>query len=225
MNSFRASCVFVLISFLSLSGCSTTQQAYIQNIKMYLDSDINVTVSNDDIRQSKADLIYVVIGERPRATMALAFIENGQYKWLSQDKAMFITENGRLVRTVGLAHNLIYVSNLSNDPLKMPSVDNTNVKWNRVIDTELGDYGTQLSSQTSMIDKELLLIQQKEFVTTKFTELVKYQSALNGDATWTNIFWYDKASGQLLKSSQKTSAQSETIEITYISRAIRLLGE
>lgn len=224
MTSFNAYCVLIVISLLLVGGCSTTQQAYIQNIRMYLDSDVNVTVSNDDIIQSKVDLIYVEIGERPRATMALAFIENGQYKWLSQDKAMFITENGRLIKTVGLAHNLIYVSNLSNDPLKIPTILNS-IQWNRVIDTEFGDYGTQLSSQMSMINNESLILQQQEYMTTKRVELVRYQSALNGDDVWTNTFWFHQASGQLLKSSQKTSSLSETIEITYISRALRLLGE
>lgn len=225
MSSSNTYLVAIILSLLFISSCSTTQQAYLQNIKMYLDSDINVTVSNEDITQSKADLIYVVIGDRPRATMALAFIENSQYKWLSQDKAMFITENGRLVRTVGLPHNLIYVSNLSNDPLKIPLENNSNSQWDRVIDTEFGDFGTQLSSQTSIVSNELLLVQQEEFVTTKYIELVRYQSAVNGDNVWTNTFWFHRESGQLLKSSQKASSQSETIEITYISRAIRLLGE
>lgn len=225
MKTYKASYLFALVSFFFLSGCSTTQQAYLQNIKMYLDSDVNVTVSNEDIIQSKVDLIYVEIGERPRATMALAFIENGRYKWLSQDKAMFITENGRLVRTLGLTHNLIYVSNLSNDPLKTSTASNDALQWNRFIDTDFGDFGTQLTSQTSIVDNELLLVQQEEFVTTKYTELVRYQSALSGDDVWINTFWFHPASGQLLKSSQKTSSQSEVVEITYISRVIRLLGE
>lgn len=225
MKLFNTKLVLMLISLLYLSSCSNTQQAYIQNVEMYLDSGLNVTVSNNDIKQSKADLIYVKIGERPRATMALAFIENGQYKWLSQDKAMFITENGRLIRTVGLPHNLIYVSNLPNDPLKTSIANNSNSSWNRVIDTEFGDFGTQLSSETSIINNELLLVQQQEFVTTKHVELVRYKSALNGDDVWTNAFWFHQGTGQLLRSSQKTSSQSEAIEITYISRAIRLLEE
>lgn len=225
MKLFNAKFVLILISLLFLSSCSNTQQAYIQNVKMYLDSDVNVTVSSDDVKRSTVDLIYVKIGERPRATMALAFIENGQYKWLSQDKAMFITENGRLVRTVGLPKNLLYISNISNDPLKFPTTNNSNAEWDRIIDTDFNDFGAQLSSQTSIATNELLLVQQQEFLTSKRIERVRYQSALNGDDAWTNTFWFHQDSGQLLKSSQKASSQSEVIVITYISRAIRLLEE
>jgi hypothetical protein len=223
MNSFKASFSLIVISLLFTSACSTTQQAYIQNVEMYFDSGIDVILSNDGIRESNVDLIHVKNGERSLATMALAFIEDGQYKWLSQDGVMFITENGRLIRTIGLEHNLIYVSNLSTDPLKTPSTNDKEIQWERAIDTEFGDYGVNLSSQITIVTDEAISLQTEQLITRKYTESVHYRSEKFGEDRWTNTFWFHQSSGQLLKSSQKMSSQSEIIEITYLSRAMRLL--
>lgn len=223
MKSFKASFVLIVISLLFLSACSTTQQAYIRNVEMYLDSDTDITISNNQIKQSNVDLISVRNGDRPLATMALAFIEDGQYKWLSRDGVMFITENGRLIRTVGLAHNLVYISNLSSDPLKTAIPQSKKTQWNRFIDTEYGDYGVNLSSEISVVDNESIIVRSEPLLTKKYIEYVHYESEKYGEDKWTNTFWFHQASGQLLRSSQKMSSQTEIIEIIYISRALRLL--
>ncbi|MFT6267333.1 MAG: hypothetical protein ACJAVV_000130 [Alphaproteobacteria bacterium] len=223
MKPFKASFVLIVVSLFSISSCSTTQQAYLRNIEMYFESGIDVTLSNDEISQSTSDLIYVKNGDRSTVTMALGFIENGQYKWLSRDGVMLITENGRLVRTIGLEHNLLYVSNLSSDPLRTTSPHDKERQWDRVIDTEYGEYGVSLSSQTFIATNEVISVQTQQLVTNKYVESVHYQSQKHGEHQWTNTFWFHQASGQLLKSSQKLSSQSETLEITYLSRAIRLM--
>jgi hypothetical protein len=42
------------------------------------------------------------------------------------------------------------------------------------------------------------------------------------NTTWENHFWYDKQSGELLKSIERTSPLSEPLEIIYLSRIARL---
>jgi len=223
MNPLKVSFLIVVISILFVTACSTTQQAYIRNVEMYFESDTAVNLSTEEIRQSAADLIYVKNGERSQVTMALAFIENEQYKWVSRDGVMFITENGRLVRTLNLDKNLLYVSHLSLDPLALPSFYDKDLQWDRVIDTQHGEYGVNVSSSTSVLINHLVDIQDAQLMTKKYLETVHYISQLHGKHTWINTFWFDQSSGQLLKSSQKMSPHSDAIEITYISRALRLL--
>lgn len=222
MKSFNASFILVLFSLL-ITACSTTQHAYIRNFEMYFESNEDIKLTAESVRDSAADLIYVQIGKRAQITMALAFIENGEYKWVSQDGVMFITKNGRLVRTVGLDRNLLYSSNLANDPLNLPSSYKQTVKWDRVIDTEFGEYGVKLSSDTSIIINQSIIIQNSALITKKYSEKVKYNSAKDGKRKWQNSFWIHQSSGQLLKSSQKISLYGETVEIAYISRAARLM--
>lgn len=224
MNSFTK-LFFISIPLFITASCSTTQQAYLNNIDIYFDSKVDVTQTIEDVKQSSVDLIYVKNGERPRATMALAFLENGQFKWISRDKVLLITENGRLAKTIGLDNDLNYISNLPKDPLKKPMRIKSNTHWNRVIDTDNGDYGANLSSTMDIIPNEQLLVLGTSFTTDKYSESVVYKSKLYGEQEWTNTFWFHIESGQLLKSIQKTSAQSDALELTYLTRASRLLGE
>jgi hypothetical protein len=222
MNPLKVSLI-VVISILFVTACSTTQQAYIRNVEMYFESNTAVNLSTEEIRQSAADLIYVKNGDRSQVTMALAFIENEQYKWVSRDGVMFITENGRLVRTLNLDKNLLYVSNLLLDPLALPSFYDKDLQWDRVIDTQHGEYGVNVSSSTSVFINQLVDIEDAQLMTKKYLETVHYNNQKHGKHTWINTFWLDQSSGQLLKSSQKMSPHSNAIEITYISRALRLL--
>lgn len=215
--------LLLLVLTVFLTACSTTQQAYVRNVQMYLEGNTGVSLSDEKIKNSSADLILVKNGSRAPVTMALAYIEGGLHKWVSSDNAMLIFQRGRLIRTLGLDSNLIFVSNLQYDPLILASSYERPVQWNRFIDTEYGDYGAQISSQTSISINQAVKIQSKAFITKKYVEEVQYQSELYGEHTWTNTFWFDQASGQLLKSSQKMSPQGDVIDITYLSRAIRLL--
>lgn len=223
MKLFKAPILIAILSILFTTACSTTQQAYVRNVQMYFEIKTPISLTADKIKDSPADLVLVKNGERASVTMALAFIENDQYKWVSRDGVMFITQNGRLVRSVGLDHNLLYVSELSNDPLASPALYKENAKWDRVIDTEYGDYGAHLSSQTSTFINQLISVQAEPFMTKKYLETVQYKSPANGQHTWTNTFWFEQSSGQLIKSSQKTSPHSEVVEMIYVSRAHRLL--
>lgn len=213
----------LVVTALFISACSNTQQAYLRNIQMFFESNADIVVSDEKIKNSFADLVLVKHGDSPQATMALAFVENGLHKWVSRDGVMFIFQRGRLIRSLGLKHNLLYVSNTQNDPLIAPSNYVTPVKWERIIDSEYGDYGARLNSSTTVIINQLLTIQSRLIMTKKYEEHVNYDSVKYGKHNWTNTFWVDQETEQLVKSIQKTSAQADPIEITYISRAIRLL--
>lgn len=211
-----------LVPFFLIS-CSSTQQAYRQNIQIYLDSDVDVVFSDEEIQSAGVDLIYVRSGERPLATMALAFIEDGQYKWLSQDNAMLITQSGRIVRTVGFITDLIYVDNLASDPLIKRVKETNQAEWNYFIDTNDSVVGAPIYSSFTEENNVKLHIHQHIFDTRKLIEEIEFTSKNSTSEKWINYYWFDLESGQLLKSFQKPSTNLDTFEITYISRALRLL--
>lgn len=225
MKVYKKAGLLVIASILLLSACSTTQLAYQQNIELYFSSKIGVALSNEAVKDSAVDLIYVKNGERPIATMALAYIENGQYKWLSNDNAMIVTNHGRLVRTLGFSENLLYVSQAIEDPVKFgANMTPSKNEWSRRIDTDIGDSGAKLSSQWQVIENTSLTVNDLEFSTVKVLEEVTYISALYGVHNWVNTFWFDSNTNQLLKSSQTIAPNIDSLEIIYISRALRLLA-
>ncbi|MEP4892435.1 MAG: YjbF family lipoprotein [Aliiglaciecola sp.] len=212
----------LICSILFLSACSSTQRAYKQNIELYFSSKDGVTLTKESVIESPIDLVYIKAGDRPYATLALAFIENNQYKWVSADDAVMITQNGRLVRTLGLDTNLIYVDNLTTDPLisKKDVADNAN--WNSYIDIDPQQYGIKFSSTFSRETNIPLTILEQQFSTTKVMENVTTQNALGNTVSWQNVYWYHTQSGQLLRSSQQFSGSTERYDLQYVSRAMRL---
>ena len=63
---------------------------------------------------------YLQVGDSPRALVVLAFAEQGELKWASADKNMFVTHDGRLIKTLGLPTNLRRISAATPDPLSSP---------------------------------------------------------------------------------------------------------
>ena len=45
--------------------------------------------------------------------------------WMSADGVMFVTQHGRLIKTVGLPNDLRYLGSLDKDPLKTSRLDKT----------------------------------------------------------------------------------------------------
>ncbi len=63
---------------------------------------------------------YMQLNGGPQLFAVLAFSENGQQKWVTQDGATIVTQHGRLVKTLLGGDNLIDVNNLATDPLAKP---------------------------------------------------------------------------------------------------------
>ena len=82
--------LIALLSVLFISGCSGTYQAYYNTLKLVFAEFPNSQLSLTDVEQSKIDLIAVKRGDRPQIVMALAYLEDGQHKWVSADNAMLI---------------------------------------------------------------------------------------------------------------------------------------
>lgn len=187
-----------------------------------MDVKDGIQLTEEEVIASKADLIYIISGERPQATMALAFIEDGNYKWVSRDNAVFVMQKGRLKRTSGLERDLLHVTSLESDPIK----DGANLKhgatWARHLDSEDNSFGVKLESQFQVKNDSSISIQNKSFRTVQITELVSFESSAYGNDEWINTFWFHKESGELLKSIQKNTPDADIYNITYISRAVRL---
>jgi hypothetical protein len=221
--------ISILISIF-ISGCSGTYHAYYQTLKIAFSEQKNAQMTLVDIQQSKADVVSVNRGERSTVIMALAYLENGQHKWVSGDNAMLIVENGRIVRTLGLSKNLLYLSNTHLDPLK--SLPYSVIKkdqpqrqtWSRIADHTGDEYGYSIESTFSQSKQDNVQVLGLNTEAVLYIETVQYNAPANYlrlNNSWQNHYWYAK-SGELIKSIQSVSPLSEPVEMTYLSRIARL---
>jgi hypothetical protein len=220
--------LFCCATLAFVSGCSGTYHSYIENLRLAFNSNGDVLYTLKSIANSKVDLIEVKNGERSKALMALSFIEGGQYKWVSRDQAVLIIDAGRIVRTLGFSKNLLHLSSNIYDPLKeMKSLGNGNIsslEWTREADWDGDEYGHEIVSKFKEFGSDYINSMSMNIETRLVIEELEYTPPSNYirfDKTWKNYFWYEKTSGQLIKSIQTLSPIGEQIEITYVSRIAR----
>ncbi|MFT4790293.1 MAG: hypothetical protein ACI95X_003140 [Paraglaciecola sp.] len=210
------------------SACSGTYHAYYQTLKIAFSDKSDAKITLVEVQQSSVDVISVRRGERPSVIMALAYIENGQHKWVSSDKAMFVIDKGRLIRTIGLNKNLLYSSSTDIDPLKSLPHKTMYVpqkqKWIRTVDQTDDEYGYSIESSFNDAIQDSVQVLNLDIDAILYVENLIYKvptDYIRINKNWKNYYWYTK-SGEMIKSIQMTSPLSEALEITYLSRIARL---
>jgi hypothetical protein len=215
----------IFISVTCLSSCSGTYHTYYETLELAFSEPQNATMELEEVANSKIDLMSVTRGERPAVIMALAFIENNQHKWVSSDEAMLIMEKGRIVRTVGLENNVTYMSNIAADPLQQRPMSINQKEWEFSLDWSNNQFGYPVASTFSKPSAEQLHVLSKDITTDVFTENLVYQAQsdyIHIQTEWSNTYWFDKKTGELIKAKVTLSPLSEPIEMIYLSRIARL---
>ncbi|RKQ40304.1 YjbF family lipoprotein [Enterobacter sp. R1(2018)] len=115
----------ILLVCLLLQACSATTKSLGSSLWHSIAGDDGVQLTDDDIQNMPYASQYMSINNGPQLFVVLAYDENGQQKWVTQDRVTIATQNGRVVKTVGLGDNLQQVTNLADDPL---------AKANQIID-------------------------------------------------------------------------------------------
>ena len=220
-----------LASLILISGCSGTYHAYYQTLKLGFSSDVDPVISLAHVQSSTTDLLEVKRGERSKAIMALAYIEAGQHKWVSGDQAMLILEQGRIVRTLGFATNLIHLTDKSSDPLKYFTKNSLQTNslhtWTRKADWNTDEYGYQIVSSFINEGEQVLNILSASISTILIVEELNYSTQakfFQPKNTWKNYYWYETTSGELIKSIQLLAPFDEQLEMVYLSRVARILA-
>ncbi|MGO3357339.1 MAG: YjbF family lipoprotein, partial [Oceanisphaera sp.] len=158
-------------------------------------------------------------GHGPRVLSALAFAEGEQLKWVTQDKAMVVTQHGRLVSTVGFSHDVTYTANLEKDPLPellqlWQNRDAQGMRWSTEHDWQPGYYsGYQALSRFSYQGHEQVTILDKPVELVKFSEQVIYPKL---EVEQNNQFWLSPTTGKVIKSIQFVGPGLPAVEITLL---------
>ncbi|WP_034911422.1 YjbF family lipoprotein [Erwinia sp. 9145] len=208
----------LLLICLLLQGCTQTQKGLGETVKLALLGPDDVQVSDEQVENLPYASMYLRLNDGQRIFVVLGFDENGQQKWITRDKAMVVTQHGRLVKTLGLATNLTDVSNLQQDPLGNPLHLTEGASWTRLISwTEQGQFHAAAAvSHFTRTDDEVLTLAGKRVACRVWQEEVE----LTADGkSWTNTFWVDTTTGQIRQSIQRPGGNAFTIETTILKPA------
>lgn len=218
--------IFCLCSFFLLSACSGTYHAYKDMFNLALTKVPDVVLPFSVLSAAEHDYLYLRQGDGAQVAMGLMFIEQGQLKWVSAAREIIVTEQGRIVRTIGLSNDLLFLTNREFDPLKKPLSLQTGARWQRLADWQQQEYGYQLQSSFKLGPPEPMPFFGHTLMVVPVTETVRYTTAANFvrfDDKWQNQFWLEQSTGRIIKSRQKLAPGAPEFELIFISEVVRQL--
>ncbi|MEE2025647.1 YjbF family lipoprotein [Alkalimonas mucilaginosa] len=215
----RLLCMFAMVAV--LASCSGTSRIYYQDFKAALSRPADANLSLQQLQSSSFDSLYFTRDDGPVLSLALAFIEHGQQKWVSADNAYLILQHGRVVRTVGFASDLHHSTHISGDPLQYgPDQLKQAAPWLRLTDWTDAS-GLPLQSVFTEAEPEFLNLLEQQIACRVFVERV---TAIDSAEQFENHYWFDAATGTLLQSRQQLRPQGPVYTMTFISRYARLVS-
>lgn len=207
-----------------LAGCSSTTQLYWKTIKYALETP-DYTKTFTDTLNSQIYLAEVEHGDRPIVTVALAFIEEGQQKWVSSDRIVLATKNDQFVTTSGLTNDLEYLSSVADWPLVVKS--NAPASYLTVRDIENVAYQAPAKVTMEVVGETRISKWGHQVTGIKVVQTIAQD--LNSPywelgTTWDNIYVLDPKSYQVLYQEVKFSSHTELLKVTYTSRIAQILA-
>lgn len=146
----------------------------------------------------------VRIGDSAPVIMILASINGRRLHWASADRVVLVTEAGRLVKTIGMPRDLVETRWTGADallPALRREVGADEVRIGRIVDLRpQDDFGVPVESRCEWRGETRLKLLGSERSAILLTERIRVRKW-----RWKteNRYWFDPATGQMLKSRQQ----------------------
>lgn len=201
-----------------LGGCSSAGRAYFDTAKLLFQGSGDIVLTDEQIKQRKRSSIYLRIGDNRQVVSSLALVENNQQKWVTADRNMITTENGRLVQIVGFNFGPRHISNSEKDPLAN-GLDKINEKtlWIRQMDWQLGERELSNYHVTSSYTVEPLRKRMIANTERTLTRIVEHNQVDELAIKFDNEFWFDPDTKKLIFSQQYAAPGAYLIQITALN--------
>ena len=203
------------MGMLFLAGCSTSTNQTIETLGYVFHKDDDIVLTSAQLRKIPYASAYIKVGDLPQALVVLAYANGQRLSWMSADGVMFVTEHGRLVKTIGLPNDLRYLGYLDKDPLKIARLDKQpSMVWYSVAEwSQKYTSGYPLSMHYRTVDSAVLEVMDEPYTTTIIEEFV---TASPSEEKWKNYFWIDEKTGQVRKVKQQLGPSLPVIEMTFL---------
>ena len=209
--------LLVVLSVLSLTfGCTQKFNDVSATVQEAYGNYIDVELTPEEIEAVPYASAYLKIGDQKQVFVVLAFAEqnpltgNTQLKWVSADKAMVVTENGHIVKTIGLQ-----TTNLAGIYGDVPAYSAPTVQYSLSYDwADKYRYGLPAKVQRSRQGKETVITPISSTTTDVYTEVVTFASL---EKSVENQYWVN-GKGEVVKTRQHLGPNMVPVELTILKR-------
>ncbi|MCF7454659.1 YjbF family lipoprotein [Vibrio sp. A1-1] len=208
--------LLILPLLLVLFGCTQKFNDVSATVQEAYGNYIDVEMTSEEINAVPYASAYLKLGNQKQVFVVLAFAErnplNGkiQLKWVSADKAMIVTENGHIVKTIGLQNGDLAgvygdVPDFSSDSASMSyTLSYDWVKQYR--------YGFPANVNRFYAGKETLTTPISNTMTDVYKEVVEFS---NLSQSVENYYWVNEQ-GQVVKILQHLGPNMIPVELTIL---------
>ena len=207
--------LLVVLPILSLTfGCTQKFNDVSATVQEAYGNYIDVELTPEEIEAVPYASAYLKIGDQKQVFVVLAFAEqnpltgNTQLKWVSADKAMVVTENGHIVKTIGLQ-----TTNLAGIYGDVPAYSTPSVQYSLSYDwADKYRYGFPAKVQRSRQGKETVITPISSTTTDVYTEVVTFTSL---EKSVENQYWVN-GKGEVVKTRQHLGPNMVPVELTIL---------
>ncbi len=218
MNIFRTikwKRLLIILPVLSLMfGCTQKFNDVSATVQEAYGNYIDIELSPLEIEAVPYASAYLKIGNQKQVFVVLAFAEqnpltgNTQLKWVSADKAMVVTENGHIVKTLNLQNN-----NIAGIYGQVPVYSQSITKYYLSYDwQEQYRYGFPAQITRTYQGKDVVTTPISTISADVYREVVEFPSLTE---TVENFYWVDDK-GQVVKTRQHLGPNMVPIELTIL---------
>ena len=199
-----------------LFGCTQKFNDVSATVQEAYSNYIDVEMTTEEINAVPYASAYLKLGNQKQVFVVLAFAEQNQLsgkkqlKWVSADKAMIVTENGHIVKTIGLQSG-----DLAGVYGDVPdfSLDSTSVNYTLSYDWATQyRYGFPANITRSYSGQETLTTPISSTMTNVYKEAVDFSSL---SQSVENYYWIDEQ-GQVIKTLQYLGPNMIPVELTIL---------
>ena len=206
----------ILAALFLLAACSSSGTTDYSQFYHALRQSMAASFGNGRITKTQAAAIpYASMGYRVNGgseqLVVLATDANGEQLWTSAAHIVIVTRGGRIVRTVGLEHDVSGVTPKNGQQLPdVAAALKANATYARLEDfPDIPAYGVALTCTLSRKGGQTVTILGRGVATIRIDEACR---GMEGKWSFTDIFWVDPDSGFTWRSRQNISPKGPVIE-------------
>jgi len=211
-SAASAALALVLASCGSASSGNTNYSQFYKLMRQSVSASFgNVRVTREQAAAVPyASMGYALDGGN-QIMLVLATDSGGEMLWTSAAHVVIVTRQGRIVRTVGLGHDLSGLTTRNSGTLPAPSAAiQAPFTSTRLEDfPELGLYGISVSCRAHLVGRQSIKVLGQAIATFRIDEACQ-----SGKLEWsfTDSFWVDSDSGLVWRSRQHVHPKGGLVE-------------
>jgi hypothetical protein len=200
-----------------LFGCSSSDFGNTNYAQFYQLAKQSLSASFGNVRVTRdqaASIPYASMGysldNGNQMLLVLATDSNGELLWTGPSHVVIVTRDGRIIRTVGLGHDLAGLT-MRNGPAPAPAAAVRGPFTSTRLEDfpELGIYGAQVSCRARLVGQQKIDILGQAVTTNRVDEACRSPKT---DWSFVDTYWVDSNNGMVWRSRQHIHPKEEEIE-------------